>query len=230
MLRPYKLSLPAIHRSRILHRAEHCEMRGLLRLLNAGSRLIRGLRDAGSFFGSQKRDENIAFHAGHGLNLRLIANIAEQAVHLGAAHFLVSHFTAAMKNHGAHLVAIAEEPNNLVFTNLIIVLRGVGAKLDFLQLRGAAALALLVGLFVLLVLIFSVIRNLADRRVGRGRDFHEIERFLSRQLHGLEGLHDAELRTVFVNHPDFACPDALVDARAVTLPEVAFSDISPSRR
>src|SRR6266571_3863901 len=204
--------------------------RGSLRLLNAGSRLSRRFRDAGAFFGSQKSDENVAFHAGHGLNLRLIANIAEQAVHLGPAHFLVSHFAAAMKDHGAHLVAIAEEPDNLVFANLIIVLRGVGPKFDFLQLRGAAALALLVSLFVLLVLIFPVIRNFADRRVGRGRDFHEIESFLSRQLHGLEGLHDAELRAIFVNHPDFACPNPLVYACAVTLPEVAFSDKSPSKR
>src|SRR5256885_12230381 len=41
--------------------------------------------------------------------------------------------------------------------------------------------------------------------------------------------HDAELRTFFVNHPDFARPDALVHTRAVNRPEVAFSDKSPSR-
>src|SRR2546430_9141735 len=58
-----------------------------------------------------------------------------RSVHLRAAHFLVRHFAATMKNHGAHLVALAEEADDLILANLIVVLRSVGPKLDFLQLR-----------------------------------------------------------------------------------------------
>jgi len=78
-----------------------------------------------------------------------------------------------------------------------------------------------------LILILSVVGNLTDRRVGRGRDFHEIQAALAGQFHGLEGLHDAELPANFVYHPDLAGPDALVDARAVRLPEITFCDKSP---
>ena len=72
-----------------------------------------------------------------------------KAIHLGAANFLVSHFAAAMKNHRANFVTIAEEADDLVLANLIIVLRGRGTKLNFLELRATAALALLVRFFVL---------------------------------------------------------------------------------
>jgi len=121
-----------------------------------------------------------------------------------------------------------EETDNLVLANLIIVFRGGGPKLDFLQLRAAAALALLVSLFVGLVKIFAVVGNLANGRISRGRDFHQVEPLLLGQFHGFKRLHDAELATFFIDHPDFASPDPFVDANAVALPEAAFCDKSPS--
>src|SRR2546421_4789572 len=205
------------------------ETRPLLRLLRAGSRLPCGPGCPSALLGCQQSHQNVAFHARHRFDLALISNFRQQAVHLLAAHFLVRHFAATMKNHGAHLVALAEEADDLILANLIVVLRGVGPKLDFLQLRTAAALALFVGLLVQLVLIFPVVGDFADRRVGGGRNLHQIKPAFPRELHCLERLHDTELLTLFVNHPDFARPDAFVYARTVTRPEVAFSDKSPSR-
>src|SRR5215469_808605 len=204
------------------------ETRGSLRLLRAGSSLSCGPGSSGALPGRQKRHENVAFHARHGLDLPLIANFQQQPVHLGTPHFLMGHFAATVKNHGAHFVAVTEEADNLILANLIVVFSSVGPKLYFFQLRAATALALLVGFLVLLVLIFPVVGDFADRRFGGGRNFHQIESPLTRELHRLERLHDAELPTVFVNHPDFARPDALVHAHAVTRPEVAIRNKSPS--
>jgi len=86
-----------------------------------------------------------------------------------------------------------------------------------------------VGLFVLLILVFPVVGNFTDRRVRRRRSFDQVKSAFPGQFYGLERLHDAELRTIFVNHPDFASADALVHARTVTRPEVTFSDKSPSK-
>src|SRR5712692_4282842 len=94
-------------------------------------------------------------------------------------------------------------------------------------LRAAAAFALLVGLFVGLIKIFSVVGDLANRRISRGRDFHQVEPFFLGQLYGFKRLHDAELAAFFINHPDFASADSFVDANAVALPEAAFCDKSP---
>src|ERR1700732_4016731 len=133
-----------------------------------------------------------------------------------------------MKNHGAHFVAFAEEADDLALANLIVVLRGGGPKLDFLQLRAAAALALLVGLFVGLVEIFAVVGDLTNGRIGRGRNFHQIEALFLGQLYGFKRLHDAELAALFINHPDLASADSFVNANTVALPEAAFCDKSPS--
>src|SRR5712692_135165 len=95
-------------------------------------------------------------------------------------------------------------------------------------MRAAAALALLVGLFVGLIKIFSVVGDLANRRISRGRDFHQVEPFFLGQFQGFKRLHDAELAAFFINHPDFASADSFVDANAVALPEAAFCDKSPS--
>src|SRR5712664_1401758 len=183
--------------------------------------------NSGTLFWRQERNENVAFHARHRFDLTVLADFAQKARHLGAAHFLVRHFAAAMKNHGANFVPLAEEPDDLVLANLKVMLRGGGTKLYFLELRATAALALLVGFFVLLVLEFAVIGNLANGRIRRRRNLHQIQTFFTRQTHCFERLHDAQLPTIFVNHPDFASSNPFIDADTVRLPEIPLSDKTP---
>ncbi len=157
----------------------------------------------------------------------MLADFTQQARHLCAAHFLVSHLAATMKNHGAHFVAFPEETNDLVLANLIIVLRGGRPEFDFLKLRATAALALLVRLFVLLVEKFAVVSDLANWRVRRRRDLHQVESSFSRQTNSLVRLHHPKLGAFLINHPDFARPNPLIDTGTVALPEAPFCDISP---
>src|SRR5258708_40271508 len=110
----------------LLERKYLCRLRGLLRTWFCRWSTL---------FGGQQRDQDVAFHARHGFNLAVFADFAEQARHLGAAHFLVRHFAAAMKNHGAHFMAFSQEANDLVLANLVIVLRGRRPKLYFFELR-----------------------------------------------------------------------------------------------
>src|SRR5713101_1207298 len=190
--------------------------------------LRRWLCCGGAFFRSEQRHQNVAFHARHGLDLTVFANLIQQARHLRAAHFLVRHFSPAMKNHRAHFVAFAEEPDDLVLANLIVVFRSGGPKLYFLQLRAAAALSLLVGLLVGLIKIFAVVGDFTNGRIGRGRNFHQVEPLFLGQLYGFKRLHDAELAALFINHPDLARPYSFVNANTIALPEAAFCDKSPS--
>jgi len=182
---------------------------------------------AGTFFGSQKRNQNVSFHAWRRFDLRVFANFSKQARHLGAAHFLVRHFAATVKNHGANFVSFTEEANNLILANLKIMFCGCGTKLHFLELRATAALALLVGFLVLLVLEFTVIGNLANGGIRRGRNLHQIQTAFTSQAHGFKRLHDAQLSAFFVNHPDFASSNPLVDADTVRLPKIPISDNNP---
>jgi len=100
-------------------------------------------------------------------------------------------------------------------------------KLYFLKLRATAALALLVGFLVLLVLEFAVIGNLANGGIRGRRNLHQIQTFFTRHSHCFEWLHDAQLPTIFVNHPDFASSNPFIDADTVRLPEIPLSDKTP---
>src|SRR6267142_1020590 len=205
MLRPYE-------------RKYLCRLRGLLRTWFCRWSTL---------FGGQQRDQDVAFHARHGFNLAVFADFAQQARHLGAAHFLVRHFAAAMKNHGAHFMTFSEEANDLILANLIIVLRGGRPKLYFLELRATTALALLMRLIILLVKEFAVVGDLANRRICGGRNFHQIESPFARHTNCFVRLQQDRKSTRLINHPDFARPNPLIYAGAVALPEAAFCDISP---
>ena len=159
--------------------------------------------------------------------MTLLANFREQTGHLGAANFLVSHLAAAMKNHGANFMAFSEEPKNLALANLKIVLRGCRTKLNFFELRTPTALSLLVSLLALLVKKLTVIRDLANRRIGGRRNFHQIEASFARHTQSLEGLHYTKLATFIINHPDFPSADSFINTNTVGLPEVPLSDKSP---
>jgi hypothetical protein len=132
-----------------------------------------------------------------------------------------------MENHRAYFVAFSEEANDLILANLIIVFRGCRTKLYFLELRTAAALALLVRFFILLVKEFTVISDFTNWRIGRGRNFHQIQSAFARHLDGFVRLHDPKLTAFFIDDPDFTRPDSLVYSSAIGLPEVTFCDISP---
>jgi hypothetical protein len=82
-------------------------------------------------------------------------------------------------------------------------------------------------LFILLVKKFAVVGDLANRGIGSRRNLHEVESLFARQTNSLERLHHPKLGSFFINHPDFARPDPLVDAGTVALPEAAFCDNSP---
>jgi hypothetical protein len=187
-------------------------------------------RYAAALFRSEERHKNVPFHARRSFDLSLIAEFAQQASHLGAADFLVRHFAATMKNHGSNFMTFAKEADDLVLANLKIVFRGVGPELDFFQSRATAALTLLVCPLVRLVKKLAVIGDLANRRIGRGRDLHQIQSAFAGHAKRFKRLHDAKLTAVFVNHPDFASSNPFIDADAIALrPEIPICDNSPSK-
>src|SRR5713226_2632887 len=103
------------------------------------------------------------------------------------------HFAPPVEYHRPHFVAFPEKPDDLILANLIIVFRGRRPEFHFFQLRPAAALTLLVSLLVLLIEEFPVVGDLANRRVRRRRDLHQVKAPFPRHLYCFEGLHDAEL-------------------------------------
>jgi hypothetical protein len=184
----------------------------------------RPCRDSGSPLRRQQRHQNIRFHPGPELNQRVIRDIFQKAIHFGAAHFLVSHFAAAMEDHGLNLVTFTQEPDDLVLADLVIVLGGRRPKFHFLELRAFLVLALLVRLLIELVKKFAVIGDLADGRISRGRNLHQVKAALACHADGLKRLHHSQLTAIIIYDTNFARANAIVNARAFSGSKTPFSD------
>ena len=193
-----------------------------------GTRFL--FRDSRSLFRRKQRQQDICFHARAVFHQREIRHFFQQAFHLRAAHFLMRHFAAAMENHGLHFVSFAEEALDLILAHLKIVLGGGGPEFYFLELRSFVMLLLLVLFFAFLIKIFAVVGDLADRRIGCRRNFHDVQPALTGKLHGLERLHDAQLRALFIYHANFPRPDAFIHPDTVIRPETSLGDKPTSSR
>src|SRR5579863_6340023 len=141
----------------------------------------------------------------------MIGELLEQPIHLGAAHILVRHFAATMKNHGFYFVTFAKEPNDLVLAHLIIVLGGGRPKFHFFNMRAFLIFLGFVSFLALLVQELSVIHDFTDRRNGVGRNLHNIQTHLARLFHRVEQGHHTQLISLIVNHTEFASANSLVD-------------------
>src|ERR1700722_7572018 len=187
-----------------------------LRLSACRSRTDRRRGGARAFFRGEQGQQNIRFHARPEFHLRVVGDVHQQTIHLGAAHILVRHFAAAMKNHRLHFVTVTQEPNDLILSHLIIVLGGRRTELHFLDVRTLLVLLRLVRLLALLVQELSVIHQLANRRHGIGRDLDNVQSGLSRCFHCIEQGHHPQLIPCIVNHANFASADALVHSKTTT--------------
>ena len=92
-----------------------------------------------------------------------------------------------------------------------IVVIDMGTELELLDLPCTLVLFHGVGLLALLVLELPVIHELADGRLGVGRNFDKVEArffgFLDRNDCG----DDAKLLAICADQPDFLCLDLIVD-------------------
>ena len=112
------------------------------------------------------------------------------------------------------LVAFVEELVDGAHLHVIVVRVDVRPHLDFLDVDGLLLLAGLVFLFLLLVFELAVVDDLADRRLGVGRNLDQVEADVGSAQARILRWHDADLGTLFVDQADFGNTDHVVDARA----------------
>lgn len=153
---------------------------------------------------------------GHGLE------VVDDPVEDDEAEFLVGVFTAAELEDEAAFVVGVEEALGAAHLDVVVVFAGADAEFDFLHAGGAFRLLLLQ--FRLLVLVFAIVDDLADRWVRLFGDFDKIES----ELHGLgeclADAEDAELLAVGGDDADLGGTDTVVDASHVaeTAPVLRF--------
>src|SRR4051812_8568291 len=135
----------------------------------------------------------------------------------------VGHLTTAEHDRELHLVALAQEPHDVLHLGGVVVLVDLRPELHVLDddVRGLA-LRLSPSLF-LLVDVPAVVHDPADGRVGVGRDLHQIELLLAGlRLRFREGA-DPQLLAFGTDEKDLAGSDAVVDPDLVCSYLVTYS-------
>ena len=138
----------------------------------------------------------------------LLGELIEQSL----AQVRVGHLAAAEEDGELDLVPGVEELRGLSSLGLQVVVVDLRPDADFFQLDDVLMLAGLALLAALFVAVLAVVHEPADRRHGIWRNLDQVEPALARHLERIECRDDAHLLAVFIDEPDLADPDALVDA------------------
>lgn len=115
------------------------------------------------------------FHAGPLLDLAELGNVSGEMIEHLDAQIGVGDLAAPECNGRLDLVAFLQEPQRMIFLELVVVVVGIGTELDFLDLDFVLLLFRLVLAFFFLVGVLAVVDYFGDRRYGRRRNENEIK-------------------------------------------------------
>src|SRR5208337_466841 len=160
----------------------------------------------------QDQMQSVAFLSGSKFHDPFIAEVFDQAFQNFASQSLARHLASAEEDGRLHLVAFGEEAQHVVLLGLVVVIVHVDAELHFLDRDLVLVLLGLALALFLLVQVFPVIHDPANRRLSSGRDFHQVEGFLAGDLERVVRRHDTKLVAFIVDHANFACTNALIGA------------------
>src|SRR5258706_6223803 len=157
----------------------------------------------------------LALDEGRALHLGDVLEGEGEAVHDPAAHLDVGELPAPEHHVDLDLVPLHEELAGPAELHVEVVLVGLGAEADLLDLHGVGLLPALLLLLLPLVLVLPVIHDLRHGRPGVRGDLHEVEPSLPRHPHRPVGRHDADLLALMVDEANLADADPLVHAGLV---------------
>ena len=123
----------------------------------------------------------------------------------------MGHLASAKAQRNFDLVAFFEELDQLAELDLVVALVGARAELDLLDLDLLLLELGLVRLLLLTVAEFAVIHELADRRLGKRRNLHQIDLSLFRQPQRLGDRHDSKLLSIVRDQTHLRCGDLPVE-------------------
>jgi len=116
-----------------------------------------------------------------------------------------------------HLVLIDKKTLDMVDFGLKVMVSGFWPNLDFLDLESALFLFRFLLFLGLLVFVLPIIHDFADRWIGCGRNFHQIETGFPCRSKGLVKRNDAALFAFGIDQPNFLGLDFPVDIDLVGL-------------
>ena len=144
-------------------------------------------------FWRENHDHLAAFHGRLGLDLGDASGLGFHPFEQAESQFLMRHLAAAKAQSDFHLVAFLEKPAHGFHFDDVIMVVNSRAQFDLLDLDDLLLFPSFRGFFLLQEPELAVIKNFADRGIGRRNNFDEIKSRLIGHLLGLNSLDHAEV-------------------------------------
>lgn len=151
-----------------------------------------------------------AFQTGHHLGFAVFEQRLGEFEQLRLALLLVDDGATAEEHLNLHLVALLQETDGMLQLEVEIMLVGLRTEADLLDHHLRRIGTTLFLLLLLLIEVLLVLDDLAHRRIGVGRNHHQVEAVGVSTLQGVAGVHDGGLHALtHYTHDRFR--DAFID-------------------
>jgi hypothetical protein len=157
-------------------------------------------KDANNLILSLRGDnyENVSpFVSGCGFNLADFLQISLYTSEQLPSHVAMRVLTTAKFDGDAHLVPLGQKLFGVTHFELVIVITDAHPHADLFELR--AVLTAFFGLLALLILVFAIVHNSANRRASIGSDFNKIQFGGFRHFNCLGRFDNAKLFTFLID-------------------------------
>jgi hypothetical protein len=149
-----------------------------------------------------------------GLDLGDLRGVTLDPIEHVHAQFLMRHLTTPKSKRDLDFVTLVQEFVNTAHFYLIVILVDVWTKLDLFDLDHSLLFLRLVLLLLGFVFELPIIEDLANRRVGIGRDLDQVETMTFRLGDRVNSLHHSKLFPVRGDTADLFGSDVSVHPRA----------------
>src|SRR6202158_4387773 len=149
------------------------------------------------------------------LDLRDFRDVALDLVQELGADFLMRHFAGAIAQGDLDLVALFEEPLHRAHLHVVVVIVDHRPQLDLLDLHDLLFLAGFGGFFLRRIFELPVVHDLANGRIGVGRNLHKVHTRFEGNLYRGCGFDRAVVGAVLIDQLNLCVADFIIGARPV---------------
>jgi hypothetical protein len=159
------------------------------------------------------------------LELAILEQLGKYAFHDLQALFNVGHLSPAENDRDLNLVFMLEKTNSLFELELKIMVPGLGTQADLFQfglVTGSAAILLL----ALLIFVFAVIHDTANRWFLAGSYLNQIQSDFSGSIESRIHIKDSQLLPVFTDYANLSFTNLIINSCRISTPLLFVLSVS----
>ena len=162
--------------------------------------------------GTENDEHLIPFHARPRFYFTHVDQILFEFLQNARSEFTVRHFTSAKPDSSFDFVTVFQPLARVLHTIVVVVIVSTWTKLHFLDSNRHLLLLRFVSLLLGFVLKLSEVNYAANRRIGRGSNFHQIQTLFPGGANRVSNIEYAELLSLLADYSNLGNANSLVNA------------------